>query len=203
MRSCTTGTSARFRGCSVRSVWRLRCWRGGKLAFYVSRYGWTPRRAIAVWALCVLAVWAVLALVWALGWPVRRFGPAQAGILVLAASFTLLCCVNMNSLVLRANVQCYTAGRSDGPDLAVLRACGAESYGARAEEGARLLADAGWFEGKTDQEIRELYAARAVSAPENGTAFYELNVGGGAVLAAAFRDGVCAGAWVESSPGVE
>lgn len=173
-----------------------------KLGFYIGRYGWTPRRALSGWFLCVLAVWAVLALVWVRGWPAAKFGPAQAGVLVLAASFTLLCCVNMNGLVLRANL----ARDADGmpADVQTLRACGAGSYEYHGEEYAALLAESGWFVGRNSEEICELYFFEPDSLDEEGCGTVQILPNGSeseSVLVLEFDGGRCTGSFVSQRAG--
>lgn len=183
---------------------------GGKLGLYIGRYGWTPRRALSGWFLAVLAVWAVLALVWTVRWPFARTGAARVGIAVLAAGFTLLCCVNMNGLVLRANLAQYAAGRIE-LDAASLRACGAGSYRPHGEEYAALLAEAGWFEGRSPEEIGELYPFKADALPSSGTGSVQIlpqGSAGDSFLVLEFENRVCTRAFTAprafaAQPGLE
>ena len=93
---------------------------GAKLAVYIDLYAFTPRRVVAGWFLCVLAVWAVLALV-------RVFKPipaAHIAIVVLVASFTLLSCVDMKQRIIDINLARYEAGVDAELDWNVLWECG-------------------------------------------------------------------------------
>lgn len=129
---------------------------GAKLAVYIRLYGYTPRRVAAGWFLCVTAVWAVLLLVRVF----RVIPAARIGLAVLAVSFTLLACVNVKQHIVRANIARYAAGQDAELDLHVLWQCGFTPW---AEDRAGFLdytvdlVNAGWFEGRTREEIEELY----------------------------------------------
>ena len=136
---------------------------GAKLAVYIRLYAFTPRRVVAGWFLCVLALWAVLVLV-----RVFRVIPAvRIGLAALAVSFVLLSCVDLESRIVRANINRYGAGVDAELDLDVLRDCGLnpwyryESYqgdgSGKVVRYTGWLLDSGWFEGRSAAEIAELY----------------------------------------------
>lgn len=136
---------------------------GAKLAVYVRLYAFTPRRVVAGWFLCVLAVWAVLLLV-----RVFRVIPvARIGLAVLAVSFVLLSCMDLESRVIQWNISWYQAGVDEELDLDVLQDCGlnywyqydgpAWNRDGRVVRYTGWLIDSGWFQGRTAQEIGELY----------------------------------------------
>lgn len=131
---------------------------GAKLATYIHLFGYTPRRVVAGWFLCVLGLWAILLLV-----RVFRVVPAaRIGLAVLAGSFVLLSCANIKSRIVRANVERYAAGVDADLDLDVLQDCGL-SYWTRGREQSdmvtytRWLLDAGWFENRSIEDLQQLY----------------------------------------------
>lgn len=134
---------------------------GAKLLAYIRLYGFTPRRVVAGWFLCVLLVWAVLVLLRLF----RVIPTARLAIAVLAVSFTLLGCVNMNRRIIRANIDRYAAGVDAQLDLAVLQQCGMTFWGdgmfavgqTPVTEYTQWLLDAGWFEGRSVDDLQELY----------------------------------------------
>ena len=129
---------------------------GGKLAVYIRLYGYTPRRVAAGWFLCVLAVWAVLLLVRVF----RVIPAAHIGLSVLAVSFTLLACVNVKQHIVQANIARYAAGQDAELDMHVLWQCGFTPWAEDRDEFLDYTVDlvnAGWFEGRTREEIEELY----------------------------------------------
>lgn len=129
---------------------------GTKLAVYIRLYGYTPRRVAAGWFLCVLAVWAVLLLVRVF----RVIPAARIGLAVLAVSFTLLACVNVKQHIVRANIARYAAGQDAELDMHVLWECGFKPWAEDRDEFLDYTVDlvnAGWFEGRTRDEIEDLY----------------------------------------------
>lgn len=136
---------------------------GAKLTVYIRLYAFTPRRVVAGWFLCVLAVWAVLLLVRMF----RVIPAARIGLAVLVVSFVLLSCVDLESRVIRANIGRYQAGVDEELDLDVLRDCGLNPWytydapswnrNGRVVRYTGWLVDSGWFRGRTASEIQELY----------------------------------------------
>lgn len=136
---------------------------GAKLAVYIRLYAFTPRRVVAGWFLCVLAVWAVLLLVRVF----RVIPAARIGLAVLVVSFVLLSCMDLESRVIQWNISRYQAGVDEELDLDVLQDCGlnywyqydgpAWNRDGRVVRYTGWLIDSGWFQGRTAQEIGELY----------------------------------------------
>lgn len=136
---------------------------GAKLAVYVRLYAFTPRRMVAGWFLCVLAVWAVLLLVRVF----RVIPAARVGLAVLAVSFVLLSCVDLESRVVQWNIGRYKAGVDAELDLDVLQDCGLNSWyrydtsgwnrDGRVVRYTGWLIDSGWFRDRSAAEITELY----------------------------------------------
>lgn len=136
---------------------------GAKLAVYVRLYAFTPRRVVAGWFLCVLAVWAVLLLVRVF----RVIPAARVGLAVLAVSFVLLSCVDLESRVVQWNIGRYKAGVDAELDLDVLQDCGLNSWyrydtsgwnrDGRVVRYTGWLIDSGWFRDRSAAEITELY----------------------------------------------
>ena len=137
---------------------------GAKLVVYVQMYAFTPRRVVAGWFLCVLAVWAVLLFVRVF----RAIPAARFGLAVLAVSFVVLSCVDLQGRIVQANIARYRAGIDRELDLDVLQDCGLNpwyGYGqqpwydgdTRAVQYTRWLLDAGWFQTHTVQDIERLY----------------------------------------------
>lgn len=136
---------------------------GAKLTVYIRLYAFTPRRVVAGWFLCVLAVWAVLLLVRVF----RVIPAARIGLAVLVVSFVLLSCVDLESRVIQANIGRYQAGVDEELDLDVLRDCGLNPWytydapswnrNGRVVRYTGWLVDSGWFRGRTASEIQELY----------------------------------------------
>lgn len=132
---------------------------GAKLAVYIRLYAFTPRRVVAGWFLCVLALWSVLALVRVFRW----IPAARVGVAALAVSFVLLSCVDLESRILQANIARYGAGVDAELDLDVLQDCGLnpwytyEDGAAKVVRGTGWLLDAGWFQGRSAGEIIQLY----------------------------------------------
>lgn len=176
---------------------------GAKLLTYIRLYGYTPRRVVSGWFLCVLLIWTVLALV-------RLFRPIPAarwGIAVLAVSFTLLSCVNMNRRIIRANIDRYAAGVDAELDTSVLRQCGLTPWdtGMLAAddrsfaEYTQWLLDAGWFEGRSYEELCRLYlfGSGEAEAPD-GTITARLDEGHR--LSITLENGRCTAASLEAAP---
>ena len=109
-----------------------------KLGAYIWLYGPTPRRVLSGWFLAVLAVWCALALVWL--W--RPVPAARIGVLVLAGSFALLCCLPVEKICVDENLRRYTAGRIETVDTALMAQCGS-AQGRMQEYITRRLLDAG------------------------------------------------------------
>ena len=136
---------------------------GAKLAVYVRLYAFTPRRVVAGWFLCVLAVWAVLLLVRVF----RVIPAARVGLAVLAVGFVLLSCVDLESRVVQWNIGRYKAGVDAELDLDVLQDCGLNSWyrydtsgwnrDGRVVRYTGWLIDSGWFRDRSAAEITELY----------------------------------------------
>lgn len=136
---------------------------GAKLTVYIRLYAFTPRRVVAGWFLCVLAVWAVLLLVRVF----RAIPAARIGLAVLVVSFVLLSCVDLESRVIQANIGRYQAGVDEELDLDVLRDCGLNPWytydapswnrNGRVVRYTGWLVDSGWFRGRAASEIQELY----------------------------------------------
>lgn len=169
-----------------------------KLGVYIHLYAFTPRRVISGWFLCVLAVWAVLALLWVLGVKVP-LGHARLGISFFVLWFVLLAAVNMNRQIIRLNIDRYAAGQDTGLEASVLRDCGILEYNsAQAKNNvtyAQWLIDAGWFEGNTVEEIRRLYDADEFYL-EKPLTTAKVNLGRGMLLRMTFDADVCTGAQV-------
>ena len=136
---------------------------GAKLAVYIRLYAFTPRRVVAGWFLCVLAVWAVLLLVRVF----RVIPAARVGLAVLAISFVFLSCVDLESRVVQWNIGRYKAGVDAELDLDVLQDCGLNSWyrydtsgwnrDGRVVRYTGWLIDSGWFRDRSAAEITELY----------------------------------------------
>lgn len=131
---------------------------GAKLAVYIHLYGYTPRRVVAGWFLCVLAVWALLLLVRIF----RTIPAARIGLVVLAVSFVMLSCVDMESRIVQANIHRYAAGVDAELDLDVLWDCGLNCWQrgrdrARTVTYTRWLLDAGWFRDRPIEDLEQLY----------------------------------------------
>lgn len=124
---------------------------GGKLGAYIWLYGPTPLRIFSGWFVLVLGVWCLLVLAWL--W--RPVPAARIGVLVLAAGFALLCCLPVEQICAGENIRRYAAGQIEQVDLSLLRQC--DNGTAQKEFLARSLLDARWFEGKTPEEIEELF----------------------------------------------
>lgn len=151
-----------------------------KLGAYIWLYGPTPMRMLSGWFLLVLAVWCALALVWL--W--RPLPAARLGVLTLAASFALLCCLPVEQICIRENIRRYTAGQTEDIDVFLMRQC---------DNGGRLdryiageLLQAGWFEGQTAGSVGRLYTA--AEDTWNGSCTVPLE---GATLELTFQEGVC------------
>lgn len=127
-----------------------------KMTLYVLRFGLTPRRLLASWFMLVLAVWVALAI----GTLCRPFGAVRWGVLAAAGLFALLCLAKPDGFIVRTNLALYGAGITRELDVDTLRRCGAaDDLGSF----VRRLQRAGWFEGRTEDELRQ-----ALGAP-NGT----------------------------------
>lgn len=133
-----------------------------KLFVYIHLFGYTPRRVVAGWFLGVLAVWAVLLLIRTF----RVFPSVRIGLAVLAASFVLLSCTDMESRIVRANVDRFAAGVDAELDLDVLQDCGLNAWQrgrdrAKVVTYTRWLLNAGWFEDRSYEDIARLYSVES------------------------------------------
>ncbi len=135
---------------------------GAKLFVYIHLFGFTPRRVVAGWFLGVLTVWAVLLLVRTF----RVFPSVRIGLTVLAASFVLLSCADMESRIVRANIDRYAAGVDAELDLDVLQDCGLNAWQrgrdrAKVVTYTRWLLESGWFEGRSYEDVTRLYSVES------------------------------------------
>lgn len=90
----------------------------------------------------------------------RVIPAARIGLAVLAVSFTLLACVNVKQHIVRANIARYAAGQDAELDMHVLWECGFKPWAEDRDEFLDYTVDlvnAGWFEGRTRDEIEDLY----------------------------------------------
>ena len=166
-----------------------------KLGAYIWLYGPTPRRVLSGWFLAVLAVWCALALVWL--W--RPVPAARIGVLVLAGSFALLCCLPVEKICVDENLRRYTAGQIETVDTALMAQCGS-AQGRMQEYITRRLLDAGWFTGRTADEISEMFYIRFEdyrdAERQDGSGYIRLSdlPGASAYVQLTFRDGLCTAA---------
>ena len=82
------------------------------------------------------------------------------GLAVLAVSFTLLACVNIKQRIVQGNIARYAAGQDEELDLHVLWECGFTPWAGDRDgflDYTVDLVNAGWFEGRTPEDVRELY----------------------------------------------
>ena len=79
--------------------------------------------------------------------------------LVLAGSFALLCCLPVEKICVDENLRRYTAGQIETVDTALMAQCGS-AQGRMQEYITRRLLDAGWFTGRTADEISEMFYIR-------------------------------------------
>ncbi len=123
-----------------------------KMALYVGRFGLTCSRLLASWFMVVLAVWVALAI----GTLCRPFGAVRWGVLAAAGLFALLCLAKPDGIIVRTNFALYQAGVTRELDVSTLRWCGAAN-----DLGSfvRRLQRAGWFEGRTADELRQALGA--------------------------------------------
>lgn len=132
-----------------------------KMGLYIRRFGLTPSRLLASWFMLVLAVWVTLAIVSIC----RPFGAVRWGVFAAAGLFALLCIVKPDSIVVRTNLALYEAGVIRELDVDTLRWCGAaEDLGVY----VRRLERAGWFEGRTEDELRTALGAPDEAVPSEG-----------------------------------
>lgn len=111
---------------------------GAKLGAYIGLYGPTPRRVLSGWFLGVLLVWCLLA-------GLRlffRLRAARIGVVALALSFTVLCCLPVEQFCVAQNLERYESGQTDAPDWELLRVCYYQSEALRKDVTVRL-AEAG------------------------------------------------------------
>lgn len=155
-----------------------------KLGTYIVLYGPTPQRMLSGWFLAVLLVWCVLAVVWLF----RRIPAARIAVLVLAGSFTMLCCVDIEGFCLRQNIDRCRAGAIPTVDAELFHACGVPYEDRLSRFAAAALNEADWFTGRSSIEIGEVYYD--VSGCAAGTCYLELPDG---KLALHFSGNVCTG----------
>ncbi|WP_130838401.1 DUF4153 domain-containing protein [Lachnoclostridium sp. Marseille-P6806] len=90
-----------------------------KLGVYIHRYGYTPKRVLAGWFLCMLFLCAVI-------FVLRIFISFRAvplAVFLMAAGFTLFSLLPLESMITGANIARYEAGVDRGVDIDVLREC--------------------------------------------------------------------------------
>lgn len=90
-----------------------------KLGVYIHLYGYTPKRVLAGWFLCMLFLCAVL-------FVLRIFVSFRAvplAVFLMAAGFTLFALLPLESMIAGANIARYEAGVDQGVDVDVLREC--------------------------------------------------------------------------------
>lgn len=124
-----------------------------KLGTYILLYGPTPQRVLSGWFLAVLLVWCVLAVLWLM----RPVPAARIAVLVLAGSFSMLCCADIEGFCVRENIDRYQAGVIDTVDTDLLVQCGVPYNDRISAFAARALDEAGWFDGRTGEEIARMY----------------------------------------------
>lgn len=133
-----------------------------KMALYVGRFGLTCSRLLASWFMVVLGVWVALAI----GTLCRPFGAVRWGVLAAAGLFALLCLAKPDGFIVRTNLALYQAGVTRELDVSTLRRCGAAND---LGSFARRLQRAGWFEGRTGDELHQaLGMPNETAAHEDG-----------------------------------
>lgn len=163
---------------------------GAKLGAYIWLYGPTPLRMFSGWFLAVLGVWCLLALVWL--W--RPVPAARLGILVLAASFAVFCCLPVEQICIGENIRRCMTGQTEDIDVSLMWQC---------DNGGRLdgyiaaeLVKAGWFEGRTADSVGQLYYDAADTWNGNCTIWVQ-----GDLLQLTFQQGVCTDAVLNRAAG--
>lgn len=141
---------------------------GAKMGLYIARFGLTPRRVLASWAILVLAAWGGLAIATL----VRPFRAVRWAVWAAAGAFALLCIAGPDELIVRGNFALYRQGVSQALDSGVLRQCGARRDLGRLA--ARLM-DCGWFLGRTIDEVEMMLGAPSSASP--GIAQWALGTG--------------------------
>lgn len=155
-----------------------------KLGTYILLYGPTPQRVLSGWFLAVLLVWCALAVVWLF----RRIPAARIAVLVLAGSFTMLCCADIEGFCIRQNIDRYQAGTIQTVDADLFRVCGVPHNDRVSRFAAAALNEADWFTGRDSTEIGGLYYD--ISGCTVGTCYLDLPDGR---LALHFSHNVCTG----------
>ena len=170
-----------------------------KLGAYILLYGPTPLRMLSGWFLLVLVAWCVLVLVWLY----RPIPAARIGVLALAGSFAVFCCLPVEKICVEENLRRYVSGQIETVDAQLINQC-ENGQGAMQEYVARRLLDAGWFTGRTADEISSLFYIRfddyRDAELQNGTGWITLSDLPGSVscLELDFQNGVCTGAELRS-----
>lgn len=95
-----------------------------KLGVYIDLYGYTPRRVLSGWFLCMLLICSVLSVVRIF----VRFHAVPAAVFVMTAGFVLLTLLPIESMIVHANLARYESGRDSGVDVSVLRECRYERW---------------------------------------------------------------------------
>lgn len=103
-----------------------------KLGLYIALYGPTPRRILSAWLLLVLGLGCVLALVRLF----RRIQAVRITVAVLALSFSLLCCADLEGLCVNVHLDRLAAGQTRTVDWLLLGGCC--DWGGREELTARV-----------------------------------------------------------------
>lgn len=92
-----------------------------KMVLYINKYGLTPKRVYASWAMCVLAILFILVIV-------RQFAEklrlVTVSTLVVAVMFAGLALSDTDSLIARSNVRRYMDGSLETLDVGALIDCG-------------------------------------------------------------------------------
>lgn len=158
-----------------------------KLGAYILLYGPTPQRVLSGWFLAVLLVWCVLAVLWLF----RQIPAARIGVLVLAGSFSMLCCADIESFCLQQNIDRWQAGVIQTVDEDLFQNCGVPYNDRVSRYAAAALDEAGWFTGRGASEIGEIYYNLGDCAA--GTCYLDLPDG---KLALTFSGGICTGTQV-------
>ena len=106
-----------------------------KMVLYVQTYGLTPKRVYSSWAMILLVIAFLLALVGAY-W--RKLNITRALFLLFVCMFGFLCLCDTNALIAEYNVRAYEEGRLDTLDTSVFWGLGDSA----APAAARLVNDA-------------------------------------------------------------
>lgn len=158
-----------------------------KLGAYILLYGPTPQRVLSGWFLAVLLVWCGLAVLWLF----RQIPAARMAVLVLAGSFSMLCCADIESFCLQQNIDRWQTGTIQTVDEDLFYTCGVPYNDRVSRYAVSALNEAGWFTGRSASEIGEIYYD--LSGCTAGTCYLDLPDGR---LALHFSDNVCTGTQV-------